>query len=172
MLSQSISGEESSYHDQQYAKLSSRNNLGPSSDGVNTKTVVWGTTVNVVESMAMFKNFLLYFKPEDESEDMELQVVQFDSYYCRKLKIMKEVQDYNLNLDAQHLKSYEPSKKLYYQLLKYPQEIIPLMDHTLNETLFSLFDSVPLNTVCSVRPYNISERCIPLRELEPSGEEK
>lgn len=43
------------------------------------------------------------------------------------------------------------------------------MDHTLNEVIIELFESIPPGALCRVRPYNISERYIPLRELEPSG---
>lgn len=56
-----------------------------SSDPCNTRTVVWGTTVNIVESMAMFKNFLYYFKPGDNPSS-DLVQMQFESCYCQKLK--------------------------------------------------------------------------------------
>ena len=49
-----------------------------------------------------------------------------------------------LNLDCANLKAYEPSRKLFHQLRRYPQEIIPLLDHTLTELFLERFDDVQL----------------------------
>lgn len=48
---------------------------------------------------------------------------------------MNELKIYNLNLNCQNLKSYKKSIPLYHQLIRYPQEIIPIMDHVLTEKL-------------------------------------
>jgi len=48
---------------------------------------------------------------------------------------MNELKIYNLNLNCQNLKSYKKSLPLYHQLIRYPQEIIPIMDHVLTEKL-------------------------------------
>ena len=44
-----------------------------------------------------------------------------------------------MNLDCSNLKAYAPSSKLYHQLVRYPQEIIPLLDHTLTEIFLEKF---------------------------------
>lgn len=49
-----------------------------------------------------------------------------------------------MNLDCSYLRRYGPSVKLYHQLVRYPQEIIPLMDHTLTEIFLDLFDDVQM----------------------------
>jgi DNA replication licensing factor MCM4 len=49
-----------------------------------------------------------------------------------------------MNLDCRNLLAYRRTKKLYDQLIKYPQEIIPLMDHTLTNYFLEQFD-VDLN---------------------------
>ena len=77
-----------------------------------------------------------------------------------------------MNLDCTNLKAYEPSRKLYQQLIRYPQEIIPLLDHTLTELILDKFpDSSTFteNDMMKVRPFNL-DRNVNLRELDPSGE--
>lgn len=59
-----------------------------------------------------------------EPEDHEL-------YYVNQLNNIIELGLTNLNLDAKNLLSYPSTRKLYYQLINYPQEIIPIMDHTI-----------------------------------------
>ena len=56
---------------------------------------------------------------------------------------MKAAQRTHINLDGSNLKFY--SNKLYWQLVRYPQEIIPLMDHTITEVFLDLFEDVNLN---------------------------
>ena len=40
-----------------------------------------------------------------------------------------------LNLDVRNLKAYPSTRKLWYQLQAYPQEIIPLMDQTIKDVM-------------------------------------
>ena len=64
---------------------------------------------------------------------------RFDAFRQLKLADM-----YNLNLDCENLRSYPPSQKLFHQLKRYPQEIIPLMDHTLTEVFLDMFEDAEL----------------------------
>ena len=75
-----------------------------------------------------------------------------------------------MNLDCMNLKAYESCQKLYFQLVRYPQEIIPLLDHTLTEWVLEKFEDVEFheNEMMKIRPFNL-DRCINLRELDPSG---
>ncbi len=77
-----------------------------------------------------------------------------------------------MNLDCTNLKAYEPSRKLYQQLIRYPQEIIPLLDHTLTELVLDKYaadsSSFTENDMMKVRPFNL-DRNVNLRELDPSG---
>lgn len=41
--------------------------------------------------------------------------------------------------------AYPDTHKLYDQLVKYPQEIIPLMDHTITNFFLGLFEDANLN---------------------------
>ena len=75
----------------------------------------------------------------------------------------------DMNLDLTNLKSYEPSRKLYYQMIRYPQETIPMLDHCLTEYFLEKFPEVHFNEndMMHVRPFNL-DRHVNLRELNPS----
>jgi DNA replication licensing factor MCM4 len=83
---------------------------------------------------------------------------------------MVDTQNYSLNLDCAKLKAFEPSMKLYYQLVRYPQEVIPLMDHALTEIFLDRFEDlqIPSDTSIKVRPFNMGKACN-MRDLNPSG---
>ena len=68
-----------------------------------------------------------------------------------------------------NIKSFRESEKLYYQLIKYPQEIIPLMDHVLTEIFQDMFPDLDENFPgIKVRPFNLGTS-INMRELNPNG---
>lgn len=47
----------------------------------------------------------------------------------------------NMNLDCEKVKKYGPAERLYHQLVRYPQEIIPLMDHVLTDIFLERFEN-------------------------------
>ena len=89
--------------------------------------------------------------------------------FTARIQQLKNDESFGMNLDCRNLQAYPPCKKLYSQLLKYPQEIIPLMDHTLTELFLDRFPDVefPEGVTMRVRPYNLG-RIANLRELNPS----
>ncbi|GME83137.1 unnamed protein product [Ambrosiozyma monospora] len=115
----------------------------------------------------------------DPTKDEEL-------YYSNLLNTMAASGSTNLNLDTQNLLAYPTTKKLYYQLINYPQEVIPIMDQTIKDCLVSsildnvnsaaessresLIDQIESN-VYRVRPYNIQNRK-GMRELNPQDIDK
>lgn len=108
-------------------------------------------------------------------------------YYVDMLNMMKETGVTNLNLDTQNLLSYPATKKLYHQLINYPQEVIPIMDQTIKDCLVSLIlDNAPLgespadreaivdqieSNIYKVRPFNIGNQK-GMRELNPGDIDK
>jgi DNA replication licensing factor MCM4 len=118
--------------------------------------VIWGTTVNIEDSMSMFRDFLLHY------------AVDGQPYYNELLEFMNQNEVYDLNLDCQKLESYEPAKKLFKQLVQYPQEIIPLMDHVLTDVFLERFEAsrLPPGQSLKVRPFHLP-RVVNLRELNP-----
>ncbi|ORX52118.1 MCM-domain-containing protein [Piromyces finnis] len=159
---------------------SDANNQNPTSELtseiVTTKRYIWGTTLVVAEASKMFEDFLLNFtmadriramREEDPTVNIEIKPEHEQPFYFpRILKEMNELKIYNLNLNCQNLKSYKKSLPLYHQLIRYPQEIIPIMDHVLTEKLAENSDEyTPIHAL--VRPYNIGES-INMRNLNPS----
>jgi DNA replication licensing factor MCM4 len=71
-------------------------------------------------------------------------------------------------LDCANLKSYAPANKLYYQLLRFPQEIIPVMDFTVTKVFLDLFEDAEISAQgLVVRPFNLG-RSVNMRELNPA----
>lgn len=157
--------------------------LGSESDSVEPVRVIWGTNVSIQDCTNLFRDFLMLFKMKHrkiidghsvEPEDLQL-------YYVAQLNAMKDLGTTNLNLDAANLLAYGPTKKLYYQLINYPQEVIPIMDQTVKDCLVSLFaDQSPAPTsiddietnIYTIRPYNINAVRRGMRELNPNDIDK
>ncbi|KAI8619810.1 MCM2/3/5 family-domain-containing protein [Chytriomyces sp. MP71] len=91
-------------------------------------------------------------------------------FYPNLLKQMRIAMKTSLNLDCTNLRVYGPTKELYIQLIRYPQEVIPILDHTLLEYWYELFEGEENMEPCgllTVRPFNL-ERCVNLRDLDPA----
>ncbi|KAI9229965.1 MAG: MCM2/3/5 family-domain-containing protein [Piptocephalis tieghemiana] len=137
-----------------------------------TRAVIWGTDINVDTTLEAFHRFLRGFTSRHLLLHRNLpssgRAEDLEPYYPRLMKQLCTRRCYFLNLDAQKLLSYPPSNTLYHQLLRYPQEIIPLMDHAMSEWYQELFPQVPIIElpVWKVRPFNLG-RSINMRELNP-----
>ena len=55
--------------------------------------------------------------------------------YLRKMRLTSQS---NLNLDVVNLEAYPPTRKLFTQLMKYPQELVPIMDQVLKDCMIAL----------------------------------
>ena len=176
---------------------------------------IWGTTVALQESMNLFTDFLRNFKPkyraaynkvakiasEDEDDafappapapnalyDNLTNTKANETLYLTYIRTMRMTQQTNLNLDAINLLSYPPTKKLYHQLIAYPQEVIPIMDQVLKDLMIELANEDAENMeeglekdllvedaremaarVYKVRPFG-GERTVNMRDLNPGGE--
>jgi len=180
---------------------------------------IWGTTISLQESMNDFRNFLRGFKPKYRAmynTSVAKSVIEsggiapstmplYDNLlgnkaeevlYERYLKQLRETGQTNLNLDAINLLSYPPTKKLYHQLVNYPQEVIPIMDQVLRDVMIETAEEelegaqnryaegrlgeLELRVleeevrevegrVFKVRPYG-GKRSVNMRDLNPGGE--
>lgn len=143
--------------------------------------VIWGTNVLIQDCSNAFRDFLMLFKMKYrkvldnrpvEPEDLQL-------YYVGQLTAMRDLGTTNLNLDAGNLLAFAATKKLYYQLINYPQEVIPIMDQTVKDCLVLLFsdpaamqiDDIETN-IYTIRPYNINAVRRGMRELNPNDIDK
>jgi DNA replication licensing factor MCM4 len=146
--------------------------------------------------MKLFRDFLRGFKPKyraihDRQENLrtrafatpdEGEVVLYETYMRR----IRQTGETNLNLDMINLLSYPPCKKLFAQLQKYPQEVVPAMDQILKDLMLELADEDQqigmdgmqgdqgdeeiadiMGKVYKVRPFGLT--AVNMRELNPSG---
>ena len=93
-------------------------NSNPDSSSLN---VLWGTNINIDEVFNQFRLFLLNFILESDTNKNYTE-----NYYHRMLKEIGETKVFILNIDGNHLQSFNPT--LYWQLINFPTEMIPLMD--------------------------------------------
>ncbi|TFK75716.1 MCM-domain-containing protein [Pluteus cervinus] len=169
------------------------------SDEPDEIRAIWGTTVNLAETMRMFREFLRGFKPKyraayDRDQGLptrafttpeEGEVVLYEGY----LRRMRQTGETNLNVDVTNLLAYPISKKLYNQLIKYPQEAIPAMDQVLKDLMIETAEldqqagmegmegqegeleiAEIMGKIFKVRPFGIPS--VNMRELNPTDTDK
>lgn len=157
---------------------------------------IWGTTVNLAETMKMFRDFLTGFKTKYRvaydreqghrtramASPEEGEVLLYE-IYLRRLRITGQT---DLNLDMLNLASYPPSKKLHSQLVKYPQEVVPAMDQVLKDLMLEIAEADQrsgeegmtgaegdeeiadiMSKIYKVRPFGLP--AVNMRELNPTG---
>ncbi|EPQ51807.1 MCM-domain-containing protein [Gloeophyllum trabeum ATCC 11539] len=169
------------------------------SDEPDEIRAIWGTTVNLGETMKLFRDFLQGFKPKyriahDRENGLrtkplaspdEGEILLYEVY----LRRMRQTGETNLNLDMVNLLAYPPSKKLHSQLTKYPQEVIPAMDQVLKDLMLEVA-AIDVETgaegmvgeegeaeiadimakIYKVRPFGLP--AVNMRDLNPSDTDK
>ena len=169
--------------------------LAPS-DEPDEIRAIWGTTVNLAETMKLFKDFLRGFKPKyrvahDKEQGLRTRVFASPeegevTLYETYLRRMRQTGHTNLNLDMGNLISYPPTKKLFGQLQKYPQEVVPAMDQVLKDLMLEIADmdqqagmegmrgdegdeeiAEIMGRVYKVRPFGLKP--VNMRDLNPTG---
>ncbi|CDR44658.1 CYFA0S15e01134g1_1 [Cyberlindnera fabianii] len=140
--------------------------------------VIWGTNVNINDVANKFREFLMGFKTryrkQMDHEDID-PMIDEELYYVNELNEMRNLGTTNLNLDAQNLLAYPTTKKLFYQLQDYPQEVIPIMDQTIKDSMVQLIVDLDDETIdiseiegsiYKVRPFNVEAKR-DMRALNP-----
>ncbi|ETV96261.1 hypothetical protein H310_10440 [Aphanomyces invadans] len=133
----------------------------PMAEQSYSNAVVWGTNVNVAESMRVFRVFLQNFVPRELDGSDE-------SYYRKVLRQIHLTQEGVFNLDCQHLlQSTDETKVLYTQLLHFPQVLVRILDMVVQDAYKAMFSDDPDATRIQVRPFNLKE-VQAMRNLNPS----
>lgn len=164
----------------------------------NMLKVIWGTNVSVGETMQLFQTFLRGFRlkyrwayarshglPQARLPNTDGEVLLYENY----MREMRQTHQTNLNLRIRDLAAFPPSKKLALQLIRYPQEVVPIMDTVLKEQMLVLAEEDLRSSVSNfevdmlreqmdliesllykVRPYGGT--ATNLRELNPSDIDK
>jgi len=113
--------------------------------GGNSQGTVWGTTVSIEDSFYAFNDFLRNFSKKYQMyrDGLSEQEVR-DSPdanskpYLEALETMLMLGTAKLYLDMGDLKLYPPTRKLWHQLIMYPQEIVPVMDQAVKDAILEL----------------------------------
>ncbi|KAJ1027425.1 hypothetical protein NDA18_003431 [Ustilago nuda] len=120
----------------------------PGQHGVSK--VIWGTNVSIGETMEMFRSFLRGFRlkyrwahakklgeplpPAATGNPADGERLVYQGY-LRRMRITDQT---NLNLRISDLEAYPPSKRLKMQLIRYPQEMVPIMDQVLKDEMLEM----------------------------------
>lgn len=170
----------------------------PSEDEPDEIRAIWGTTVNLSETMKSFREFLRGFKIKYRvnfdrergvraralASPQEGEVVLYETY----LRRMRQTGETNLNFDMLNLLAYPPSRKLHGQLAKYPQEVVPAMDQVLKDLMLEVAEQDQadgmdemsgaqgeeeiaeiMGRVYKIRPLGLEP--VNMRELNPTGKQ-
>ncbi|EIN14579.1 MCM-domain-containing protein [Punctularia strigosozonata HHB-11173 SS5] len=169
------------------------------SDEPDEIRAIWGTTVNLTETMKLFKDFLRGFKPKYRTAYNRENGIRSNSItpqndgeavlYEGFLRRMRQTGETNLNLDVVNLLAYPPCRKLHGQLVKYPQEVIPAMDQVLKDMMLEIADldaeegregmlgeegeaeiAEIMGKVYKVRPFGL--KAVNMRDLNPTDTDK
>ncbi|CAJ0901260.1 10552_t:CDS:10 [Entrophospora sp. SA101] len=146
--------------------MTSTNNIPTT---IDVRETIWGTNIKLERVKITFKRFLREFRRQfrQEKEGIDLISTDADPFYVQYMHKIEETKIYVLNLDTKNLLAYEPSEKLYHQLIRYPQDLIPIMDEVVTETYNELCSEQTMMPI-KVRAFNL-EKSINMRDLNPSG---
>jgi DNA replication licensing factor MCM4 len=109
--------------------------------------VVWGTNISLTDTAHAFSDFLRNFQKKyrmmKDGELPEGSQVPADHpgsarEYQDMMKVMLELGVTTLNLDMRNLKAYPPTQKLWYQMQKFPEEIIPIVDTVIKDVMLDI----------------------------------
>lgn len=123
--------------------------------------IIWGTTVRVQDVTHRAKSFIGQY--ESNGEILYTQLLQESLLNTT----------FNINLDAHHILEFD--EELYIDLIRYPQEVVPIFDTAFNEIAQQSFQedfqnareiNNGMEVDITVRPFNLKETQA-LRLLEP-----
>ncbi|KAK6643233.1 hypothetical protein RUM43_004738 [Polyplax serrata] len=131
----------------------------------DAQLVIWGTDVVVNHCKAKFKRFILSFMDSDTDIDERYDGINVEEpFYLQKLKEINTLEEPFLNVNCAHLQTFDAA--LYWQLVSYPQEVIPIFDMAINEMFFERYPAAVLKFQIQVRPYNV-QKTDSMRTLNP-----
>lgn len=125
-------------------------NIDPNTSEANVyggqdNATIWGTTVSVDDTYAAFKDFLKNFTKKYRmwsdgmtTEETDSDPEAINKPYFEQLTNMLILGTRILYVDVQDFKLYPPTRKLWYQIQHYPQEIVPLMDQSVHDVMIEL----------------------------------
>jgi DNA replication licensing factor MCM4 len=119
----------------------------------------------VNEISTRIRNFLVNFRAKEDE-------FRGDNYYVRQLKEIKDTEIYILNIDGNHLNSFD--RQLYLSLVNYPSEMIPIMDSVTTQVyleIYSNYSDTRPNVYLQVRINSLVAKSR-IRDLNPCDIDK
>lgn len=129
------------------ASFSNRNTQTSDADPAagNDQSLIWGTTVSIDDTFAAFKDFLRNFtlkyrmyRDGMTDEEIKASPEAESKPYWEALENMLLLGSTRLNVDLSDFKLFPPTRKLWYQMQAYPQEIVPVMDQSIHDMMVEL----------------------------------
>ncbi|KAH9386788.1 DNA replication licensing factor MCM4 [Nematocida major] len=93
--------------------------------------VVWGTTINIQETIDLFKEFI---RTHVNAEGVPV--------YMNRIEEMYELEKYVITLDCMDLKG-TPYEKVRMEILSYPVEVFPLLEIAITDLYLEKYPSTP-----------------------------
>ena len=93
---------------------------GDASQGPTSRSTIWGTDIDVLETRRSLEEFFDNFRKPGAEDDAR-------PYYHMKLEELLHIGEHALNLDCTHLHSF--NQGLYKQLVNYPGEMLYIPRH-------------------------------------------
>lgn len=110
-----------------------------------SETLIWGTTVSIDDTFSKFKDFLRNFTQKYRmyrdgfTDEQVAEAPDANSKpYWEALENMLLLGTTRLYLDISDLNLYPPTRKLWFQVQSYPQEIVPVMDQSVHDLMMEL----------------------------------
>lgn len=139
--------------------------MSSESETAGNQLVIWGTDVPVNRVKEQFKRFIERFiDPEAENDELPENMNVTEPLYLQKLDDIHFLEEPFLNLNCAHLQAFDNT--LYSHLVQYPQQVIPVMDMTVNEMFFEKYPAAVLDHQIQVRPFNVT-KTTSMRMLNP-----
>ena len=113
-------------------------------DQYYSEMIIWGTDINLGQFRRKFLSFIRNFKlnPTNPHER---------PYYLKVLESLHQSQEFQVTINCKHLWDFILSRKLYGQLLCFPGDVIPVMDHTFTLEYKRLYPEEEITAPIQVR---------------------
>ena len=137
--------DDNTHSDATFSNLNPGTSDADALGGTSTR-LIWGTNISIQDTVSTFKNFIYNYARKyrmwadgaTEAETRAMGDAAEEKEYVTILNNMRKLGVTGLNLDTKNLKAYPSTQKLWHQLHAYPQEIIPIMDHTIKDILLEM----------------------------------
>lgn len=139
--------------DNDYGREDNHEMRGMDADG----QLIWGTNISVTTVYNTFRDFVQNFSLTNE----------FEPFYIVQLETLHRTQALIFNVNCAHLASNAATRSFYRQLVKYPQELIPIMDLVVNNEYVNIHGERDGSQRIQTRTFGLTGQPSKMRDLDP-----